>query len=220
MTTRCIHYVTGVSVGVMSQPSAIAVIEQASMRETGRAKIEELRLRHLERLPLSASYPELTKRLRAIQDGLKEQEQSYRPDLLVDITGTGSSVIEFFKNEDLKPQQVWITSGFGQSQVEHEKWRISKKELVGPLLVLMHTDKFKIASGLELVAPLKEELSRFRLDAPPANGADIEAWRIGGSDDLVFATALAVWHAQREIASPKKPVQLPERNYTAYSWMG
>ena len=196
------------------------VSSETSVREPGSsARVEELRLRHLERLPLSASYPDLTKRLRAIQEGLKSQEQSDSSDLFVDITGTGSSVIEFFEDEDLEPQQVWITSGFGQSQLEHKKWRISKKELVGPLLVLMHTDKFKVASGLELVPALKEELARFRLDAPASNGADIEAWRIGGSDDLVFATALAAWWAQREIATLKRPPSQRARHSSPYAWL-
>jgi len=200
----CIHYIIGVSVGVMSQPTAIAVIEQESFRERPKpAEITELRLRHLERMPLDAAYPDVAVRLRAIYDGLKNKEQARESHLLVDISGTGSSVIKYFRQVSLSPMQVGITMGHGQTQVEYGNWRVSKIELVGALQGLLHTKKFKIAAGLDLVPTLIEELTNFRPKSPAMNGNDIDAWREGRFDDLVFAVALATWQGEREIASPK-----------------
>ena len=54
-----IHYVVGVSVGVMSQPTAIAVIEQESLqKKSDKSEIQEIRLRHFsDRQPLDEDGP-------------------------------------------------------------------------------------------------------------------------------------------------------------------
>ncbi len=202
------HYIIGVSVGVMAQPSAVAVVEQETHHKNWQSETSELRLRHLERLPLSASYPDLTQRLRQIVDGLAGQEQCGEPDLLADITGTGKTVIEFFEKQNLKPIQVVITSGHGESEPTPRKWRIAKVELVGALQVLFQTDTFKIASGLELVSALREELTNFRMTMSAASGENVESWRVGAADDLVFAVALATWRGKRHIPANRREMDL------------
>ncbi len=186
--------------------------------------MKELRLRHLERLPLSASYPDLAKRLREVHDGLKQYEQAERSALVVDITGTGRSVVEYFRKASLSPIEAWISAGMGEKEMEPNAWRIAKVELVGQLQVLMHSDKFKVASGLDLVPVLKEELTNFRMRAPSTSGDDVESWRVGRADDLVFAAALATWRGQKDIPMHKHAAQemarkIDEMNEDLCKWV-
>jgi hypothetical protein len=217
------HYVIGVSVGVMAQPTAIAIIEQEAHQQYDRAsEITELRLRHLERLPVDGTYPDMAKRLREIRDGLAEKEKAPDSDLLVDMTGTGKSIIDFLKKEDLDPTRVVITSGHGEQKDGTGLWRVAKIELVGALQVLFQTEKFVVASGLELVPQLKEELTNFRMKAQAPNSEGIESWREGRFDDLVFATAIATWRAQRDIPMAKSLVDEWTRKIndpSEYAWV-
>jgi hypothetical protein len=217
------HYIVASSVGVAAQPSSIAVIEQESYEKgLSGSIVSELRLRYLERMPLDASYPSLAKRLRSICRNLEDKDDTGTPSLIVDVTGTGSSVIQFFHDENLKPIQAWITAGFGQSEVEPQKWRISKTELIGPLQVLLHTEKFRMAAELELADQFKTELANYRPKAVAVNGDDLEAWRLGQSDDLVFAVALGTWLGQKDVPMSKRAMDAfmrmandPER----YKWI-
>lgn len=221
--TYCTHYIVGVSVGVMAQPTAIAVIEQESRQETdGGRETTAIRLRHLERMSMASSYPDLASKLRAIIEGLSEKEKARESDLLVDMTGTGKAIIEFFKNEDLDPTRVVITAGHGEQRDDTGIWRIAKVELVGSLQVLFQTDKFKVASGLTLVDELKDELTNFRMKTQAMNGSDIESWREGKFDDLVFAVAIATWQAQKHVPFAKRVMDEFDRKYreqSGTSWM-
>lgn len=195
----CTHYIAGVSVGAMAQPTAIAIVEQESNQDNEERDVTEIRLRHLERMPMDATYPDLAKKLRSILSGLEEKEQGDETDLLVDLTGTGKSIYTFLKEQSLDPIQVYITAGNGETEEEYGLWHVAKVELVGALQVLFQTDKFKVASGLDLVPEFTEELTNFRMKTKAISGADIESWREGKFDDLVFAVALATWRAQKEI---------------------
>ena len=170
-------------------------------------------------MPSDASYPDLAKKLRAIEDNLKPKEQASNTDLMVDMTGTGKTIIEFLKDEDLEPTQVVISAGHGEQRDDTGLWCISKVELVGSLQVLFQTDKFKVSSGLDLVDALKEELTNFRIKAQPLNAGDIESRREGKADDLVFAVAIATWEAQRDIPSCIKVIRRSHQTSGPHSWM-
>ncbi len=199
------HYLVGVSVGIASQPSAIAIVEAESVTAHGEltGKIKTMRLRHLQRLPLSATYPNLAEQLRSLRDGLKAHEEGPSSALIVDVTGTGRSVTKFLRDDTLEPIEVCITAGMGQAEVEPGYWRVSKKELVGQLQVLMQSDSFQVSSGLDLVPEFTEEMRNFRMRASAAAGDDIDSWRDSTADDLVFATALATWRGQTDIPPSK-----------------
>ena len=54
------HYIVGVSIGSMMEPTSIAIIEQETrVRDGWDAYNHALRLRHLERVPLDMRYPDL-----------------------------------------------------------------------------------------------------------------------------------------------------------------
>ena len=216
----CIHYNIGVDLGISRQPTAIAVIEQETIYRQGLGvENHELRVRHLERLPLDASYPKVVDRVREVLAALKDSEQAEPSNLIVDITGTGRAVSDLMKQSGLSPINVTITAGAGEQDAAFNEWRIGKADLVGTLQVLYQTDKLKVARDLPLTPILIEELQAFKLKPPTINPNDPESWREGQHDDLVFAVALAAWRAYRHL--PTIPDE-PEQNYFGGegSWMG
>ncbi len=217
----CKHYIMGVSIGTMSQPTAIAIIEQET-RVRGNWEIEEtgLRLRHLERISLDMRYPAMVDHIDGLINKLKEHEQSNDTDLIIDVTGTGSSVGKLIKASGLKPISVTITAGSGETEPEHKEWRVSKSELVGGLQVALQSDRLEMAADLELVPTLVKELQSFKMRAPTINDNDPESWREGQFDDLVFAVSLALWRTTKHTPYRKDHVEwTPKTEAVSGGWM-
>ncbi len=215
------HYIVGVSIGNMSQPTAIAIIEQET-RARGNWEIEAtgLRLRHLERISLDMRYPAMVDHIDGLINKLKEHEQSDETDLIIDTTGTGSSVGNLIKESGLKPISVIITAGSGESETEHQNWRVSKAELVGGLQVALQSDRIDMAAELDLVPVLVKELQSFKMRTPTINDNDPESWREGQFDDLVFAVGLALWRTSKHTPYPPSEEEpMPPTNTSTDGWM-
>jgi hypothetical protein len=218
----CTHYIVGVSVGSMMQPTSIAILEQETrVRDSWKPYNHALRLRHLERVPMDVRYPQMIDLLAERIDALKDKEQARQTDLVVDVTGTGRSVGKLIKESGLKPIQVTITAGTDEDGDDLSGWRLAKTELVGGLQVSLQSDRLDMASELELVPTLVKELQAFKLRAPVINGSDPESWREGEYDDLVFAVGLANWRAGRNVPR-RRDVHVEWRRKVAnqnLSWM-
>ena len=218
----CTHYIVGVSVGSMMQPTSIAILEQETrVRDNWKPFNHALRLRHLERVPMDVRYPQMIDLLAERIDALKDKEQARQTDLVVDVTGTGRSVGKLIKESGLKPIQVAITAGTDEDGDDTSGWRLAKTELVGGLQVSLQSDRLDMASELELVPTLVKELQAFKLRAPVINGSDPESWREGEYDDLVFAVGLANWRAGRNVPR-RRDVHVEWRRKVAnqnLSWM-
>src|SRR5262245_50616894 len=85
-------------------------------------------------------------------------------------------------------------------------WNAPKRELISGAKVLLQTDRLRIARTLADRETLIKELLDYRVTIG-ANGHDTYAadWREGAHDDLVFATALAAWYAERFGRPPERP---------------
>lgn len=212
---ECLHFIIGADLGQIMQPTALAVVEQRVVdlhpRGGGR-EVRSMSLRHLERLPLDASYPRIVTRLEELVEALKDQEGDRRrwgkepsTDVVVNISGTGRAIGEAMEKAGLDPILVNITNGTGETKVEFDDWRLSKNDLVGGLQYLFQNERFRVASGMELAETFVQELQTFKIKPPPLNPNDPESWRSRPDDDLVFAVALATWRARRYL--PKPPAQ-------------
>jgi len=215
------HYIVGVSIGSMMEPTAIAILEQETrVRDGYSAYNHGVRLRHLERAPLDMLYPDMVDHVGELIGKLNEHEQAEKTDLIVDVTGTGRSVGNLIVQSGLKPVRVTITGGHEADQHEHNEWRLPKVELVGGLQVTFQSDRLDMAAELELVPALIKELQEFKMRPSVMNANDPESWREGQFDDLVFAVGLANWWAGNHIPSPAivewTPHQVPSTN----GWMG
>jgi hypothetical protein len=159
--------------------------------------------RHVERLPLGLSYPQQVAHVAAL---LARPPLAGQTDLVLDATGVGRAIVDLVQAAGLRPVAVTITGG---ADVHRERWNelhVPKKDLVGTMQVLLQQQRLKIAASLPTAAVLTEELLGFRqritAHANITYGAG-EDWRSAPHDDLVLATALACWYAERGRCLPQ-----------------
>ncbi len=166
------------------------------LEEIGRITHEKttvnLDIRHLERLPLGTPYPDVVRRvvtLLALPD-LAEAA------LVVDATGVGRPVVDMLHAAGLSLTAVTITGG---TSVTQNGWcrGVPKRDLVSALQVHQQAGRLKVSSQAPEVAALVRELLNFKVKITDAGNDTYGAWREGSHDDLVLATALAAWWAER-----------------------
>ncbi len=199
------HFIISASLGEGIQPTALAVVEQEIVKgRSWRAENKALRLRHLERLPLQESYPDIVARVSTLLEApeVKDEEQCGGAQVVFDVTGSGRAILELFEAAEIKPIVVTITGAL-EEKVDSNDWRVPKVELVGALRVVYETERLKMAKSLELVPTLLDELRGFKMRPPRIDPNDPESWREGQFDDLVFAVALAAWRASRHVPTPQ-----------------
>ncbi len=178
-------------------------------------RVLEHRLRHLERVR-GQSYPSIVQRTGAILrelDALARLEMPppadpYRqrtprppsPTLAVDATGVGRPVIDMLLAADLPAwvRPVTITGGDTATR-EGSGFRAPKRDLASALAVTLEGGRLKWPPGLPLRDVLETELRAFHVrvgagghDSYAARGPG-DGWRERPHDDLVLATAMAVW---------------------------
>lgn len=188
----------GVDLGQATDFTAIAIldrIDEPQPRPGYRSERPAAKRRyvcdHLERMPNRTPYPAVVRHVAEIM------RLSPGARLVVDYTGVGRPVVDSLEAAGLKPIPVTITGG-DRAHQDHG-WRVPKRDLVGALQVLLQSERLKIAGGLEFASTLTNELLNFRVKIDPLTAHDsYSAWREGVHDDLVLATAIAVWYAEQE----------------------
>jgi hypothetical protein len=188
------HFV-GLDLGQRSDPSALAVLEDADAfnQDTGTWE-RSLSVRHLKRWPLGAKYPAIVEDVRSMLASPKLLD----PVLIVDETGCGAAVCDLFEQAEVRGtlRRAWITAGHAVKRDEASaRWNVPKKALVSILQSLMQRNKLAVANLPER-AVLMKELLNFKVKISAAANELFAAWREGEHDDLVLATALACWAAE------------------------
>jgi hypothetical protein len=194
-TTRA--YTVGLDLGQTTDPTAVAVLERLRVPRLRVGKVpdhlkfdESYRVRHLERLPLRTSYPEIVVHVGRM---LATPPLSPGARLVIDHTGVGRPVFDLFKAAKLRPIGVTITAGDGWTR-DVGNFRVSKMILVSRLQAALHSGLLQVAAGLPEADALKSELSDFRVNYGASGYAAFGA-RTGRHDDLVLAIAIGLWHA-------------------------
>jgi hypothetical protein len=123
--------------------------------------------------------------------------------LVVDATGVGAPVVDMFKRAKVRPIAVTITWGFEVTRVSGREFRVPKRDLVSTLRLLLDDGRLHIAESLPDSSVLVDELLNFRLKISRGGHDTYEPWREGEHDDLVLATALAVWYGEHQIKRSK-----------------
>lgn len=172
--------------------TAICVNE---VRDGGDAKPVH-RVRHLERLPLGTSYPGQVERIAALVRSLPPCE------LVVDQTGVGRPVVDMLREKNLLPEAVTITAGDRvHKDVTTKDHRVPKRHLVSRLQVALQTDRLHVAASLAEARRWADEMLAFQVEISAAGhdsyGNDETLY---AHDDLVLATALAVWWGEERLA--------------------
>ncbi|SLN77369.1 hypothetical protein [Oceanibacterium hippocampi] len=198
------RFVVGVDLGQSVDPTAIAIIEHIT-EGTGKCEyrpdksrweigIERQELRHLERLPLGKSYPEIVDYTALL---MQRPPLVGNASLVIDQSGVGRPVFDLFKKIGVPAVGVTITAGESSMKVADDQWRASKTELISTLEARLHVGALKIASGLSEASVLAAEMKDFRRHVTAAGRATFSA-RVGAHDDLVLAAAISLWYGQRK----------------------
>ncbi len=164
----------------------------------GRPHDPPLRVKHLERFRLGTSYPTVIERVTELLASGPLRDS--RVALLVDATGVGAPVVDAFRQAGLMPISITIHGG-DKVGVGRLAYRVPKRDLVSAVQALLQSKRLVVAPELALAPTLRAELSNFRVKIDPRTAHDSYShWREGDHDDLVLATAMAVWHRQHRNA--------------------
>ena len=80
---------------------------------------------------------------------------------------------------------------------DNRRARVPKRDLISTMQIAAQNDRLKIAQGLKFGPVLAEELQSFKVKIDPRTAHDsYGSWREGEHDDLILATAIALWLAE------------------------
>lgn len=167
---------------------------------------------HLERLPLGTPYPAQVAHVMELLR--REPLASSKATTYADQTGVGRAVFDIFRQARLpRLYGVTITAGEEVTQTP-DGWHVSKKDLMSRLQAAMHNKELHIPTSLADGPALMKELQDFRVKFSTA-GNPIFGAREGAHDDIVLATALAMFGATQP-----QPLGFSKRDLDALDRLG
>jgi hypothetical protein len=113
---------------------------------------------------------------------------------VLDESGVGRAVGDFFEQAGLRAVRVTITAGTDAVQQDGLRWSVAKSLLISGVDARLHSGELRFAADLTEASALAEELKDFRRHLGAAGRATYAA-RIGKHDDLVLAVSIALWWA-------------------------
>ena len=203
------HFLIGLDLGQAQDYTGMVIVERNSRTpdqyaEPLPAGPSTYAVRGIERLPLGTAYPAQVARVHSVVKALSEQRPKPTLVLIADFTGVGRPVADMLQDaglDDLGCQLVLvtITGGDAVTRGAAHEYRVPKRDLASSVLVLLQSNRLKIAEALSLASVLTQELQGFRVKISLtghdsyAAGAD---WRSAPHDDLVLALAMACWYGE------------------------
>jgi hypothetical protein len=180
----------GVDLGQSADPSAIVAIETALEAKTHY-------VRWIESLPLGLRYTEQVERVVEVDERCRALGDTQ---LVVDYTGVGRAVFDLLRTRVHGGlHAVTISGGQAETSPGPHETVLPKRDLVGALEVVLEQKRLIIVKGLQGSRDLRAELKAFNF-ALSASGHDSYGAASGAHDDLVLATSLAIWSAERWLA--------------------
>src|SRR5579883_924694 len=183
--------ILGLDLGEVQDHSALCAL-QAEKRPDAKGKtVRHFACRLLCRWPLNTGYEEIIEDLRKICENLPSP-----PDLVVDGTGAGRPVLQMLVSARLAVDEIIGVIITGGTQVSHPgpEWHVAKRELVSTVSSVLQSKRLQISTKLSEYKTLLRELQNFKVKINVNTGNEsFEAWRAREHDDLVLATALALW---------------------------
>jgi hypothetical protein len=176
---------------------------------------------HTERVALDTPYPEVERILKDLMrrpelqpgrfDGTDRTihgEHRAPPRLIVDGTGVGAAVLDHLRAAGLNPVGILIHGGDRVTRAPHV-WRVPKRDLVGVVSVRLQNASLRFTQAGPFAAILRRELLNFHVKIDPVSSHDsYSAWREAEHDDLVLATAIAIWWGDRGGRVDNTPLQI------------
>ncbi len=154
-------------------------------------------IRHLERLPIEASFPAIIDRIAEVTEGAQIRT-GQRPYLYVDVTGLGQPVIDLLESRiEAHICSVFFTHGDRRTK-DRRLVTLGKAFLVTRLQVLLQAGRMHLPKTPES-RTLRQELLEFQVRVEPDANDHYGAFRVGSYDDLVTALGLAVQTDESEM---------------------
>ncbi len=205
----------GVDLGQRRDPTAIAVVEveirqrervfETAPRSDGRVYADRVIdavaedhyvVRHLERLSLGTSYPQVAERVAAVTRGAVARSGNW-PMLYVDATGVGQPVVDVLRaagvQAHLKP--TYFTHGDRRTE-DNGEVKLGKAWIVSYLQALLQGGRLHLPQTAEARA-LAAELIDYEIRVDENANDRYGAFKVGKHDDLVTAIGLAVQPVRR-----------------------
>ena len=170
------------------------------MSEASSKRMIRHRIRNLHRYARGTPYPEIGRNVASVMRQLPAMKRA--PELVVDRTGVGAPVVDGLREMDLKPIAIGITGGT-QVTGSGNDLNVPKLLLASTVDACLSEDRLAITDQAEASDALKAELAGFHAKVRPTGTVALEAWREGVHDDLVLATALAVWRGENLPVQPQ-----------------
>jgi len=222
-------YIAGLDLGKMQDYSALAILDavgtecevwqpvQRYSRLAGRygwtghtVKVQgppvTFAVRHLERWPLGTTYAGIAQNVR---QRLMQLGQPCA--LATDATGVGTAALELLRQAGLQPIPMVITAGRELAVGQDGAMLVPKTELVSAVAVALQNGHLRIARELPLADVLARELGDFEMHVT-ASANLVYGARVGQHDDLVLATALAIYAGNAAFRLPESlpPIMEPD----------
>jgi len=182
--------------------SAVAVVEKLERpRPYGTPEFEAFVVRHLERMPLGTTYPQVVARVCSM---LSAREMHRQCELVVDATGVGAPVVEMLRAEGpaCDISSVTITGGEKESGgpgYGGGHYNVPKRDLIASVQLALEKGELRISGLLRDANALVEELVDVRKTFRESGRDRVGAEGAGEHDDLVIALALACWKGRRPV---------------------
>jgi hypothetical protein len=200
------RFIVGADLGQARDYTALSVLESLAMvtdeqvtegfalPTTKRTTRLVYHLRHLRRLPLGTTYPDVVDHVVDLMARLPLRATD--PALVVDFTGVGRPIVDLMRKAGLRPVAVSITGG-AEEHGSHPEFTVPKRILVSNLSVLLQASRLRIAPDIAEAQILVAELSNFKVKISNAGHDSYGAWRDSVHDDLVLSVALGAWLGER-----------------------
>lgn len=211
----------GCDLGQVNDPAAIVVVQKIPNEHPDRTKPypgDILHARHIERMALRTSYPDVVRRIATLMDTPPLRGNC---DLVVDHTGVGRAPVDMMREAGLTPIAISITAG----AIEQRKpsanaldRNVPKKELIAALRMLFESrpQRLRIAANLKYTDAIIKELTTFTQKISQSGRATFEALRESDHDDIVLALGLVCWWCAKSPLGPaimEKPAVRTEAWY-------
>jgi hypothetical protein len=190
-------FFAGLDLGQQNDRTALVVLQRTFPGDRGALRVRprpepHYRVGHIERFETGIPYTDMVGQVEAAitRDPLKR-----RTTLVVDATGVGRAVADLFTHIGRSAQSVTITGGHNANRSGSE-WTVPKQLLASTVQSLLQTGRLQFSERVPHTDILKQEMKDFRVKVSDSGHARFEH-REGKHDDLVLATALAAWYAER-----------------------
>lgn len=190
----------GIDLGQRVDSTAIALLELIDRAAEGTAPRIHYETRHLERLPLGTKYPDVARRVAAIQSNAIQVVRQRALDrgnrdadvwltTWVDATGAVAA-LDIFREQGITVTPCFFNHGDRRTE-NGDQVVIGKAFLVNRLQALLQTDRLHLPPGHPEAAAMMRELQDYEIKIDQNANDRYGAFKTGTHDDLVTALGLA-----------------------------